>query len=93
MNETVLAEFLFEEEMADKCEQFISSLGDDFKHIKTEIEWDFEIPSARNQYRRISGSLSGERALVIKLGDPFYADRLQVYSVPTELKDKYRTSR
>ena len=90
MNETVLVEFLFQEEEYDEGCKAIRSLGDDFQPLNSHFEGDIEsMPSGL--YYKVNGKLNSIAATAITLGNKFLADRMRVSYISDELKNKYRS--
>lgn len=94
MNEFVLVEFVVEG--ASELETLkgkIHELGTDYQH--TDDDWEYEVDntdpsSVFRQWYRLSGRINLLRALLIKLQDPFLAERMRISYIPNELKDRYR---
>ena len=91
MKEFVLVEFLVL--IADKILLLgkLEELGDDFKLIKFDYEWDVANDLTPDyEWVRISGSINSACATMIKLQDPFLAERMRISYIPEDLKNKYR---
>lgn len=92
MNEFVLVEFIATsltdlETLKDK----VYELGEDYQHLDDDYEYDDD--NSTNIYERwykLSGRISAMRASLIKLQDPFLADRMRISHISSELKDRYR---
>jgi len=82
MNETVLVEFVAssETEFFDMMIR-INSLGNDFQLISGRDTYNFT---------KVSGKITSEFAVIIRLKEPFLAERMRISYIPDELKDKYR---
>jgi len=90
MKEYVLVEFLASFGEGGILQAKLGALGDDFVMIKDDYEYDVEDDSGLN-WIRVSGKISSMYASVIKLQDPFLAERMRISYIPEDLKDKYRT--
>ena len=87
MNEYILVEFIASNEIEDiKLSTILKDLGSEFIYITKTIDthWDNTIKI------RIKGKITPEYASLIKLTDPFLAERMRISYIPDELKDKYR---
>ena len=92
MKEYVLVQFVAKGEDVHTLMDKLKDLGDDYlplaTYTETEDEFDFGFNS--DDSITVSGKISSAYATLIKLQDPFLADRMQVSYIPEELKDKYR---
>lgn len=91
MNEIILVEFIAS--YPDDHELLLSKLrdmGKDFVTIEEIDEFEEDNDGGRNEWIRVSGMISSIYASVIKLQDPFLAERMRISYIPKELKDKYR---
>jgi hypothetical protein len=92
MNEFVLVEFIATNEtdlitLKDK----VIELGSDYQHIDDDHEYDEDTnTNIFQQWYILSGRINSMRASLIKLQDPFLADRMRISHIPEELKNKYR---
>ena len=92
MNEFVLVEFIAEyPDNSDLLISKLADLGPDFVIIKEDDEHEEDEFGARNEWLRVTGMISSLYASVIKLRDPFLAERMRISYIPDALKDKYRT--
>jgi hypothetical protein len=66
------------------------ALGDDFKLIKCDDEWDEDDDGLRFEYKRVSGQINTMTASVIKLQNPALAGKMRISYISEELKNKYR---
>lgn len=90
MNEFVLAEFLFTfDQYTIELDKLIS-LGNDFKLIKCDNEYEEDEDGVRTDYRRVLGEINTSTATVIKLQNPALAGKMRISYISNELKDKYR---
>lgn len=89
MKEYVLVEFIAEGEDRATLVAKLALLGDDFIELKNEYEYEHD-EFATTTWDRVTGKISSIYASVIKLRDPFLADRMRISYIPDELKDKYR---
>ena len=92
MKEFVLVEFL--SLIADKLLLLgkLEELGNDFELIKSDYEWDVANDLTPDyEWVRISGRINYSCATIIKLRDPFLAERMRISYIPEDLKNKYRT--
>lgn len=91
MKEYVLAEFLFTLDEYPLELGKLMGLGDDFKLIKCDDEFDEDDDGLRFDYKRVSGKINTMTASVIKLQNPALAGKMRISYISEELKDKYRT--
>jgi hypothetical protein len=91
MNEYVLVEFIAERH-SDSAILFgkLDALGEDFILLKDEIEREGDEDGLFQEWVRVSGKINAAYASVIKLQDPFLADRMRISYIPDDLKNKYR---
>lgn len=90
MKEFVLAEFLFDlDEYPVELGKLIA-LGNDFKLIKCDDEFDDDEDGLRFEYKRVSGKINTMTASVIKLQNPALAGKMRISYISEELKNKYR---
>ncbi len=82
MNEFVYVEFLIEDELFSKHYTPLHDLGDDFR----QIGW----PYSEGRYIRITGNINSMAASILKLSNPFLAERMRISHIPDSLKNKYR---
>lgn len=91
MNEYVLVEFIAGvPDEAKLLKEKLLALGEDFILIKLMNESEDDEDGNHNDWIRIQGKISSMYASVIKLQDPFLAERMRISYIPTELKEKYR---
>lgn len=91
MNEFVLVEFIASyPDDSDLLLSKLGALGKDFVTIKESDEFDEDEDGHRDEWLRVTGMISSMYASVIKLQDPFLAERMRISYIPSELKDKYR---
>lgn len=91
MNEYVLVEFVAGQPFeAQTLKEKLLALGSDFTLIRTKDEIEIDEDGNYADWIRVQGKISSEYASVIKLQDPFLAERMRVSYIPAELKEKYR---
>jgi len=91
MKEYVLVEFIAgQPHEANLLRQRLLNLGDDFVLIKTSDESETDEDGNYAEWERVQGKISSMYASVIKLQDPFLAERMRISYIPDDLKDKYR---
>lgn len=92
MNEFVLVEFVTEfGEESNLLRDKLLALGYDFQMLKDEYEYETDTEyNAINSWTRISGRINAMRASMIKLQDPFLAERMRISYISDDLKDRYR---
>lgn len=91
MKEYVLVEFLLPGEEYPTWRKILDELQDDFVELHADSE--FEINEDGNKVGeciRVSGKISSEYASVIKLRDPYLAQRMRISYIDEELKNRYR---
>lgn len=88
MNEFVLVEFIaiypFESDLL--LSRLRNLRYEDFIIIKEDDESEGE----RKEWLRVTAKINSTYATMIKLQDPFLAERMRISYIPTELKNKYR---
>jgi hypothetical protein len=91
MNEYVLVEFIAERH-SDSAVLLgkLNGLGEDFILIRDEVEREADEDGLYQEWIRVTGKISSAYASVIKLRDPFLADRMRISYIPDDLKNKYR---
>ena len=91
MNEYVLVEFIAgipdEEALLDAI---IEDMGPDFVYLNKVYESENDEDGNYNDWVRVQGKISSEYASLIKLKEPFLAERMRISYIPKDLKDKYR---
>lgn len=91
MKEYVLVEFIAGEPIeATTLRAKLLALGEDFQLIKADDEYEDDGDGNYHSWTRVSGKISSIYASVIKLQDPFLAERMRISYIPDDLKDKYR---
>jgi len=90
MKEFVFVEFLAKGNDRDTLINKIENLGEDFQFTKNDYEYDYENDLAIGEWYRITGRINSMCASIIKLQDPFLAERMRISYIPEDLKDKYR---
>lgn len=92
MKEYVLVEFLVDWDDRNMLQECIKSLGDDFILIKSDIEWDTidDVYAKTEKWYRLSGKIASVAATILKLQNPFIAERMRISYIPEDLKNKYR---
>jgi len=91
MKEFVLVEFIAGQPIeANTLREKLLALGDDFVLIKVAEESELDEDGNYSEWERVQGKISSMYASVIKLQDPFLAERMRISYIPDELKDKYR---
>jgi hypothetical protein len=92
MNEYVLVEFLARE--GDDTMTLIKkldALGEDFIQIRAmATEWKTDPGGLSYRWINVGGKINSTYASVIKLQDPFLADRMRISYISDELKNMYR---
>lgn len=91
MNEYIYVEFLFDMPDSQIGSIELRKLGKDFELIDTSNE--FDNGNTFHTAQRYSGKISSEVATMIKLSNPFLAERMHISYIPNDLKDKYRTDK
>jgi hypothetical protein len=89
VNEYVLVEFLAKNSDEHILLEKLENL-EDFIQTKDEFEWEHDDGSTFDTWIRVFGKIRSETASLIKLQDPFLAERMRISYIPDELKDKYR---
>lgn len=95
MKEYVLVEFLALKPNDSKILlEKLLALGDDFIFLRALNDSE-EIDEDGNycEWFRINGKISSVYATLVKLKDPFLAERMRISYIPDELKDRYRQTR
>lgn len=82
MKESILVEFIAPLKERQKLIETVISAAPNF--IKENGVTDI------NNFVVISGKMNSEEASVLKLQNAFLADRMKIYYIPDELKNKYR---
>lgn len=90
MKEFVLVEFLFTLDEYYKELRKLTALGDDFRLIKCDDEWELDDDGIHFDYKRVSGKINSMTASLIKLQNPTLAGKMRISYISDELKDKYR---
>lgn len=91
MNESVLIEFIAEyPDDSDLLLSKLKDLGIDFVLLREDDEHEEDEFGARNEWLRVTGMITSVYASVIKLRDPFLAERMRISYISDELKDRYR---
>jgi hypothetical protein len=85
MKEYVLVEFIAEGNDKDKLDERLALLGEDFKQ-----ERELSYTTQTNPIYIVIGRISSLYASVVKLRDPFLAERMRISYISDELKDRYR---
>jgi len=91
MNEYVLVEFIAG--VPDESRLLIEklkALGEDFQFAIKEISDETDEDGNYSEWITVTGKISSQYASIIKLQDPFLAERMRISYIPSELKDKYR---
>jgi len=86
MKEYVLVEFVAEGSERDILLAKLELLEDEFK-MQEECAYTHSSPSP---IYYITGKICAQYASIIKLRDPFLAERMRISYIPDELKDKFR---
>ena len=91
VNEYILVEFIAEHpnDATDLMAKLIR-LGTDFEWIDKSDDLEEDEDGNLSSWIKISGKINSAYASVIKLQDPFLADRMRISYIPDDLKDKYR---
>ena len=84
MNEFLYVSFYVEIEDREFLELKLENLGNDFVKIS-----DFT-PTELSPWVIIDGKINSSIATMIKLSDPFLAERMLVSIIDNNMKDKYR---
>lgn len=93
MKDIVLVEFYVEgNDVQTLCDK-LYALGPDIEIIKSSLEYEDEDGIYSEAGFRISAKASSAFLTVVKLQDPYLAERMRISYIPEELKDKYRTGR
>lgn len=90
MKEFVFIEFLAKAEDRQIIKDKLAALGEDFIPITMDDKYDTWPDGEYISYARYSGKISSQYASIIRLSDPFLADRMRISYIPDDLKDKYR---
>jgi hypothetical protein len=90
MNKFVLVEFISEgsTDQGILCDK-LNNLGDDYIPISSRPDWETGTIYNRPVYRYF-GRISSVYASLIKLQDPFLAERMKISYITEDLKNKYR---
>lgn len=90
MKEFVFVEFLFTlDEYPEELRKLVV-LGEDFKIITCDDEYDENEDGLRFDYKRVSGRINTMTASLIKLQNPALAGKMRISYISDELKDRYR---
>ena len=90
MNEYVHVQFYATAEERVIVKEKLAALGTDFVPLLMDDSYDQWPDGVYISHASYSGKISAELATVIKLQDPFLAERMQISYIPEELKNKYR---
>lgn len=91
MKEYIHAQFYAAGEDVSVLKDKLKNLGDDWRPLATYTESDDNFSFDDNPSSiTVGGQIHSACATLIKLQDPFLADRMQVSYITNELKDKYR---
>ena len=90
MKEFIHVEFLFKGDEFSTWVQKIRALGEDFVQYANHNEFETDEDGVTERYVRLSGRMESALATVIKLQDPYLAERMRVSYISDSLKDKYR---
>lgn len=90
MNEYVLVEFISIYEEKPELVRRLALLEKEFELLKCDYEFESECDDVPSTWCRVNGKISSQLASLIKLQDPFLADRMRISYIPSEAKDKYR---
>jgi len=92
MKEFVLIEFLAETgNDAETLRAKLRLLGDDFQFLRNEYEYEGDSENGLvGAWIRVSGRINAMYASIIKLQDPFLAERMRISYIHDDLKNKYR---
>jgi len=90
MKEYVHVQFIATKEERVIIKEKLALLGEDFVPMVMDDTYDQWPDGVYICYASYSGKISSELATVIKLQDPFLAERMQISYIPEELKNKYR---
>jgi len=94
VKEYVLAQFMAEGEDIQTLMDKLKELGDDYLPITTvtvtDSDSNFDFGFNFGDSISIDGKISSAYATLIKLRDPFLAERMQISYIPEDLKNKYR---
>ncbi len=91
MNEFIYVDFLFRQGDAMRAADEIRNLGDDFRLLSSEADYELYNSDDMLIYFRISGEINSSAATMIKLNNKFLADHMRISYIPDKLKDKYRS--
>lgn len=93
MNTSILVEFMAERyENSSILYEKLKSLGGDFVMICDECVMAPSVTELGfvEEWVKVSGMISSECASIIKLRDPFLAERMRISYISDDLKNKYR---
>ena len=91
MNEYIYVEFLFDMPDSQIGSIELRKLGSEFELINKSEEFDHG--HAFHTGQKYCGKISAEAATMIKLSNPFLAERMHISYISNELKDRYRTDK
>jgi len=92
MKEFVLVEFLVKNEEFDTLVEKLNALtiDKDFVPAGDDFEFEADTDGYTQIWWRMSGQINSAMASLVKLRDPFLADRMRISYIPEDLKNKYR---
>jgi hypothetical protein len=90
VKEYVHVQFLATAEERVIVKEKLAAFGADFVPIVMDDSYDQWPDGIYISHASYSGKISSELATLIKLQDPFLAERMQISYIPEELKNKYR---
>lgn len=91
MNEYVLVEFIAGiPDESKKLIDMLRDLGEDFIYVGSDSSSESDEDGNHSEWITVRGKISSAYATVIKLQNPFLAERMRISYIPSELKDKYR---
>ena len=88
MNEYIYVEFLFDMPDSQIGSIELRKLGSEFQLLQTSDEFDHG--HAFHTGQKYCGKISAEAATIIKLSNPFLAERMHISYITDNLKNKYR---
>jgi len=90
MKQYVLVEFLAKGEDRNILIDKLEKLGSDYIPINKNNEYETSDDYFMEEWLCISGQINPEYASIIKLQDPFLAERMRISYISNDLKNKYR---
>ncbi len=92
MNEYVLVEFLIEALFNEQnsIREKLNALGDDYVETSVTVDSEIDEDGVQTLWTRHTGKIHSGTAAILKLRDPFLAERMRISYISDDLKNKYR---